>query len=158
MSRRNWNRIVPTSLPQAFRLGKDYASEKRNLSVERIAELMAITDDSLYKYQATGRMPATLIPVYENVCGVNFVSRYLAASSGNLVIPVPTGRTVAPVDVRELQTVLNDAVGAILDFAVGRRQADETLAAIHAGMCALAWHHGNVERADQPDLEFTCKE
>lgn len=154
MARRDWKRVVPGSLVEALRLTKDFALERRRLSVERIAELLAVTPDVLYKWLSTGRMPAPLIPAYENICGINFVSRYLAASSGNLVIPVPTGRAVAPVDVQELQTVLNEAIGAILDFAVGRREADQTLAAIHAGMCALAWHHGNVEHASQPDLGF----
>jgi hypothetical protein len=154
MVRRDWKRVVPGTLPEALRLTKDFALERHRLSVERIAELMAITPDVLYKWLSTGRMPAPLIPAYEHVCGVNFVSRYLAASGGNLVVPVPTGRTVAPIDVQELQAVLNDAVGAILDFAAGRREAEATLAAIHGGMVALAWHHGNVQRAAQPDLEF----
>ncbi|MBO1856831.1 hypothetical protein J4G52_25155 [Burkholderia cenocepacia] len=154
MARRDWKRVVPGTLVEALRLCKDFALERRNLSVERIAELLAVTPDALYKYLSTGRMPASLIPMYEHVCGINFTSRYLAASSGNLVIPMPTGRAVQPIDVQGLQSVLNDAVGAILEFAVERRSAEETLAAIHNGMCALAWHHGNVERASQPDLEF----
>lgn len=154
MSRRAWKKVIPTSLLDAMRLTKDFARERRNLSVERVADLMGVTPDVLYKWLATGRMPAPLLLVYENVCGINFVSRYLAASSGNLVIPVPTGRAVAPIDVQELQTLLNTAVGAILDFAAGGREADDTLAAIHGAMCALAWHHGNVDRASQPDLEF----
>ncbi|RQZ65534.1 XRE family transcriptional regulator [Burkholderia glumae] len=158
MSRRDWKKVVPTSLPEAMRLTKDFARERRNLSVERIADLMGVTPDALYKWLGTGRIPAPLILVYENVCGINFVSRYLASSTGNLVIPIPTGRTVEPIDVQGLQTVLNDAVGAILDFAARKKKADETLSAIQAGMCALAWHHGNVDRTSQPDLEFTCNE
>jgi len=154
MSRRDWKKVIPTSLPEAMRLTKDFARERRNLSVERIADLMGVTPDALYKWLGTGRMPAPLVLVYENVCGVNFVSRYLAASTGNLVIPVPTGRAVSPVDVQELQSVLNAAVGAILDFAAQRLEADAALASIHSAMCALAWHHGNVERASQPDLDF----
>ncbi|WP_241020158.1 hypothetical protein [Burkholderia sp. Ac-20345] len=146
---------MPGSLLEAFRLCKDHAREERGLSVERIADLMALTADTVYKYLATGRMPGTLIPVYEHVCGVHYVSRFLAASSGYLVIPVPTGKGVSPADVQALQSVLNEAVGAILEFAAQRSDADKTLSAIHAGMCALAWHHGNVGRAAQPELELS---
>lgn len=154
MKRRNWNRVVPTTLIEAFRLDKDFACEKRNLSVERIAELVGISADLQYKHLATGRMPANLIPVYENVCGAHFVTRYLAASSGFLTISVPTGRLVQPTDVQELQRVLNDAVGAILAFIDHRMEAGAALAHIEAGMNALAWHHGNVEKHAEPELEL----
>lgn len=154
MARRDWKRVVPGSLLDAMRLTKDFARERRKLSVERIAELMGVTSDSLYKWLATGRMPANLVPVYENVCGVNFVSRHLAASSGYLVVPMPTGRALQATDIQELQMLLNTAVGAILAFADGNREATDTLAAIESGMGALAWHRCNVEKHQQPELEL----
>ena len=60
MSRRNWKRVTPNSLRDALRLCKDHALEKKNLSVERIADLMGITADVLYKWLSNGRMPAML--------------------------------------------------------------------------------------------------
>lgn len=151
---RNWKRIVPTTLIDAFRLCKDYAREKRNLSVERIAELMGVTADVLYKWLANGRMPAILIPVYELACGIDFVSRHLAVSGGRLVLDMPSGRHVKPTETYELQTALNDAVGAVLAFAAGSIQAEEALAIIDQGLGNLAWHRGNVAKADQPELEL----
>lgn len=53
------------SLLHALRLCKEWAQAKRHLSVERIADRMGTTHDSLYKWLATGRMPAILIPAYE---------------------------------------------------------------------------------------------
>ena len=49
---RNWKRIQPSSLRDALRLCKDHALEKKNYSVERIADLMGITADLLYKWLA----------------------------------------------------------------------------------------------------------
>ena len=51
------------SLVHALRLCKEWAQAKRHLSVERIADRMGTTHDSLYKWLATGRMPAILIPI-----------------------------------------------------------------------------------------------
>lgn len=155
---RHWKRISPASLLEAFRLCKDYARETKNLSVERIAELMGVTADALYKWLATGRMPAILIPVYEHVCGIDFVSRHLALSAGKLVVSMPTGRTVKALDVQELQALLNDAVGAILAFADGNADAGRTLAAIEASMAGLAWHRATVAKHCQPDFDFAAEE
>ena len=81
MMRRNWKRVHPSSLHDALRLCKDHALEKRNCSVERkrIAELMDVTADLLYKWLSNGRMPVSSVPAYEHICGINFVSRWLAA-------------------------------------------------------------------------------
>lgn len=154
MAVRNWKRLSPLSLLEAMRLCKDHAREKRSLSVERIAELMGVTPDALYKWLGTGRMPANLIPAYEHVCGINYVSRYLAVSAGKLVIDMPTGRAVQPCDTQELQTILNSAVGAILKFATGKVEAQEALAEIQAGMGCLGWHHHNITNSQQPELEL----
>ncbi|MDO8933608.1 MAG: hypothetical protein Q7U97_14535 [Rhodocyclaceae bacterium] len=145
---------MPASLIEAFRFCKDFAKEKRNLSVERIAELMGVTADALYKWLATGRMPANLIPAYEHICGIDFVSRHLAASSGRMVVDMPTGRLVHATDVQELQALLNDAVGAILAVAAGTSGIPEALADIEAGMGALAWHRSNIKKSGQPELEL----
>lgn len=154
--RHDWKRVVPTSLTEAFRLCKDYAKEARNLSVERIAELMGVTADSLYKWLATGRMPANLIPPYEHICGIGFVSRHLAASGGRMVVDMPTGRRVRATDVQELQALLTTAVGAILGVAAGTVGVAEALADIEAGMGALAWHRANIKKSDQPELELSA--
>ena len=149
-----WKHAAPTSLIEALRLCKDYAREKRQLSVERIAELMGVTADALYKWLATGRMPANLVPVYEHVCGCDYTSRYLAIAAGKIVLNMPTGRAVRPLDVQALQGALNAAVGAILGFAAGDIAAAAALAEIEDGLAGLAWHHGNIERHQQPELDL----
>lgn len=151
---RNWKRVYPSSVVEAMRLCKDHAQERRNLSVERIAELMGVTPDVLYKWLSTGRMPAVMIPVYEHACGISLVSRYLAASSGRLVIDIPTGRTANTESMQDLQQCLLDAVGKLFAYYKGEADAPQTVAATMAGLEQLAWHRHNVEQASTPQLDF----
>ncbi|QBP09832.1 hypothetical protein [Cupriavidus metallidurans] len=155
MTRRNWKRIQPTSLRQALELCKDFARERHNRSVERIAEQMGIADHwTVYKWLQTGRIPLVMVRPFEAACGIDFATRWLAASGGKLLIDIPTGRSVQATDVQELQSLLNTAVGAILAFADGTREAEQTLADIESGMGALAWHRGNIHKHTQPDLDL----
>lgn len=156
MSRRNWKRIHPTSLRQALELCKDHARERLNLSVEQIADRMGVPDHwTVYKWIQTGRIPANMIRPYEMACGIDFVTRWIAASAGCLLIEVPTGRAVTPTDIQALQELLNTAVGQLLQFHSGKAEAADALAAIQRGMEGLAWHKGNVEKHLQPEFEFT---
>jgi len=154
MSGKNWKRVQPTCITHALRLCKDYAKEVHNRSVERIADLIGVSADLLYKWLANGRMPVSLIPAFELACGIDFASRWLVTSGGKLVVAIPTGRTVKATDVQQLQELLNAAVGGILRFADGKAEAGEVLASINHAMSGLAWHHGNVEKHLQPELEF----
>ncbi len=158
MSRRNWKRIQPTSLRHALELCKDFAKERHNLSVERIAERMGLTDHwTVYKWIQTGRIPANMIRPYETACGIDYVTRWLAASSGRLLIDIPTGRKADAADMQALQELLNTAVGQLLQFYGGKAEAGDTLAAIQQAMEGLAWHRGNVQKHAQPELDFEEK-
>jgi thymidine phosphorylase len=119
---------------------------------------MGVTHDALYKWLATGKMPASLIPAYEMACGIDYVSRWLAISAGKLVIDIPTGKTAKPGDIQELQDILNSAMGNLIRFYSGRAQADETLAAIQSAMEGLALHRGNVAKHAHPELDFGGEE
>lgn len=150
--KRNWKAIQPNSLIDALRLAKDFARERHNLSVERIADLMAVTHHDLYKWLANGRMPSILIPAYEMACGCHFVSQWLALSAGKLVIDMPRGRASTAKDIHALQATLNQAIGQILAFAEQKTDVDTALGAIHGGMAGLAWHKSNIEKHNQPEL------
>jgi hypothetical protein len=155
MSRRNWKKLQPTSLRHALELCKEFARERHNLSVERIAERMGEADHwTLYKWLQNGRMPAVQIPVYEAACGIDYVTRWLAGASGKLLITIPTGRKLKASDVQELQMELHRAVGTLINFYQGDAKAEDTLSAIVNSMESLAWHKGNVEQHDQPQLEL----
>jgi hypothetical protein len=154
MTAKNWKRLHPTSLIHALRISKDYAREVNHRSVERIADLMAVTPDLLYKWLANGRMPAVLIPTFEHACGIDFVSRWLALSAGKLVVEIPTGRDLKECDLHQLQELLHAAVGKLMEFADGRGEAVPTLGALDSAMSGLAFHRGNVAKHAQPELEF----
>ena len=155
MRRRNWKRVSPRSLRHAMELCKDHAREVHNRSVERIAEVMGLSDHySLYKYFQTGRMPAVLIPAFEAACGIDFVSRWLATRGGRLVIQIPTGRALKETDIPELQQTLLDTVGSLMAFYRGDTDAEKTIADVNLGIQDLAWHRGNVQQHQQPQLEL----
>lgn len=155
MSRRNWKKVQPTSLRHALELCKDFARERHNLSVERIAERMGLEDHwGLYKWMQNGRMPAVLIPAYEGACGIDYVTRWFANRDGKLLIDVPTGRNLSSTDVSELQGLLHTAVGALLEFYQQKKPAEQTLADITNALESLAWHRGNVEQHNQPQLDL----
>jgi hypothetical protein len=155
---RKWKRLQPNSLLHALRLCKDYAREVRNLSVERIADRMSVSHDALYKWLATGRMPANLIPTYELVCGIPFVTRWQAATTGKLLVDMPSGKAASPEDIAELQEVLNGAVGNLIKFGLGKIEVEETQAALQNALEALAYHRGNVEKYAQPEFDFGGEE
>jgi hypothetical protein len=156
MTRRNWKRAQPSSLRQALEWSIDHARERHNLSVERIAERMGLESHwTLYKWVQTGRIPAVFIPAYEHVCGISLVSRWLAATTGKVLIDMPTGRSCTSQELQELQGVLHTAVGALFAFYDGTTDdIQQTLSAIQSGLESLAWHRGNVQQHQTPQLEL----
>ena len=153
MARRNWNREHPISLRHAMELCVQFAKEKQNQSVERIADLMGEASHyTLYKWMESGRMPAIKIRPFEHACGIDFVTRYLAHSNNKLILPMPTGRKAQHRDLVTLNLTANETVGMILRFQDGERTAEETITAITTLMEDLAHQRGNVKKHQQPDL------
>jgi len=155
MMKRNWKKVRPHSLLNALELCTEHARETKNASVQRIAEHMAEkTHHTIYKYLESGSMPLLKLRSFEHACGANFVTRWLAASAGLLVIDIPCGRQPRNDEVVDLQESLNDAVGALLAFYAGKLPAEDVLARITAGMEGLAFQRENVRKYAQPELEL----
>jgi len=154
MSKRNWKQVRPNSLVHALRLCKEFAQERKHLSVERIADTMGVSHDSLYKWLGTGRIPACLVPAYELVCGCNFASTWLAAGSDRIVIGLPKGRSSSGVDLVELNASFAQALKLLSDFYVGKVDERDTQEALKAHLEQVAWHHHNVASHANPELEF----
>ncbi len=155
---RNWKRLIPKSHTEALRLCKDYAKEKHNLSVERIADTMGVTADVLYKWLANGTMPLNRIRSYELACRCNYVSRYMAHGDGNLLIPIPSGKGLSDADMMELNQSFHGAMTLLAGFYKGGVDANETMDALVAHMQATGWHHANVHKHAQPELDFVDDE
>ena len=158
MSRRSWKHVRANNLVHALRLCKEYAQQRptKPLSVERIADLMGESVDSLYKWLANGRMPANLIPAYENVCGCHFVTDWYAAAAGRLVVPMPTGRSVTETDLLAVNSSCAAVLALLAPFYSDPTQADTAAAleALRTHLEQVAFHHHNVARYAAPELEF----
>lgn len=157
MTRRDWKRFRANSLVHALRLCKEFAQERRNLSVERIADRMGVTHDSLYKWLGTGRMPAILVPAYELACGCHYVTDWYAASAGRLVVPMPTGRAVSDADLLAMNSNFATALEMLKAFYADPASVDlkATSDALYAHLQQVAFHHHNVARYAAPELDFT---
>jgi len=156
MTRRVWKNVRATSLVHALRLCKEHAMDRRNLSVERIADLMGASHDSLYKWLGTGRMPANLVPAYEHACGCHFVTDWYAATAGRLVVPMPTGRAAAQAELLAVNSSCAAALELLTAFYADPAQGDAatTLQALRTHLEQVAYHHHNVARCAEPELGF----
>lgn len=151
---RNWKHVVPRSTLEALRLCKDYAKDRHNLSVERIADRMGISADLLYKWLSNGQMHASLIQTYEHICGAHFVSDHLAHSQNKLAVSIPSGRDLRDDDMLQMHQSFSDAMALLAGYYSGKASSDATLAALTAHMEATAWHRANVMTHINPQLEL----
>lgn len=157
MNRRNWKGYVPATLRDALAGCKDYAQQRHHLSVERIAERMGLEDHwALYKWISSGRMPLVNLHAYEHACGIDLVTRYLAATAGKLLVDIPTGRQAQPADMVELNTGFAQALQLLTDFYAGGPKAcpASTLEALRNHLEQVAYHQRNVASYTTPELEF----
>lgn len=157
MERRAASRAVPTSLKHALELCKAHARDVRNFSVERIADEMGVEAWTLYKWLNGSSMPLKNLRAFERVCGVNYVTQWLAMSDDKLLISIPIGRVPAQGEMLALQEAATTAVVELLAFYRRRTGAsmERTMAAIQTAMEKLAWHRGNVTKSRQPELDFS---
>lgn len=155
MTRRNWKALQPTSLRNAMELCKDHAREKLNKSVERIAEDMGLPDHwALYKWLQNGRMPLVLVRPYELACGIDYVTRWMAASNGRLLVDIATGRKLIHADIVELHEHFATALKLLTEYYAKPGDPSAALAALTTHMEHVAWHRQNVAQHVNPQLEF----
>lgn len=156
---RNWKRLQPTSLRHALELCKEHARERLNRSVERIADEMGITDHwTVYKWIQTGRIPANLIRPYEVACGIDYVTRWVAASAGKMLVDIPTGRRLEGADVIALHNGFGAALQLLTDFYAAKAQPDAVIAALTTHLQDVAWHRANVAQFATPELDLALSE
>ncbi|WP_036203965.1 hypothetical protein [Marinobacter sp. MCTG268] len=153
MARRIWKHERPISLPHGMEMNVHHAKVKGNKGVDRIADLMGMPSHfTLYKYMESGRMPAILIPAFENACGAHFVTQYLASSSNRMLVEIPTGRRVNHKELNEVSAYTNQVMGMLIDFYEGRCEQAEVAGALTTLIEDLAYQRGNVAKYQQPEL------
>lgn len=152
---RFWKRCTPSSLRAAVDGSIDFAHEAHNLSMDRLAERLRLGSTSaLYKRLEALNLKITEVKAFEHACGIDLLTRYFVASSGRIVIEIPTGRAASAADIQALQSALHEAVGALIQFYAGQTATEETMQAVTAAMADLAAHRINVSKYSQPELEL----
>lgn len=155
MAKRNWKNIYPNSLRQATELCTQYALDKHNKSIERIAEEMGIASHwTLYKWLESGRMPLVSVRPFEIACGIDFVTTYLAHSCNRLALDIPTGRKSSHREVSELNLFMNQAIQQLYEYEDGQKDASDVIEILTQLMEDLAHQRGNLEKSKQPELEL----
>ena len=155
MSRRSWKTAQPRDLRDAMDLCIEYAREKHNRSIDTIADLMGLsTKWTLYKWIESASLPARMIKPFQHACGIDFITRWYVLSEGKLLIDIPRGRKATATDIQTLQTATHDAIGALMSFYEEKADAETTLAKLQIALERMAWHKGNVEKFQQPELPF----
>lgn len=158
MPNRNWKH-PPQSLQEAIEACIEHALRKHRITIERIAADMGLANKwILYKWIESGRLPAVLIRPFELACRCNYVTRWLAHASHHLMIDIPTGRLPASSDLQKVSIATNDAIGALFNFAAGKVEAADVIAAITVSLEQLAYQRENVARVSQPELELEGSE
>lgn len=158
MSRTTLLKRTPVSIPHAIELCLEYARQKHNFSVDRVADGMGLANKwVIYKWMESGRLPALMIRPLELTCGVDFVTRYLSHSAHKLLIDIPSGRRVKAVEINQLQAWFAESVGLLLAFYEGAADQAETMSSLTQLLEGVAWHHKNIEQQTQPQLEFEEK-
>ncbi|WP_197722094.1 hypothetical protein [Sulfuriflexus mobilis] len=147
-----WKRLQPSNLRDAMRLCNEYARYFNRLTVPAIAELMDVTESVLYKWLSNGHMPASKIPAYENICGIDYVTQYLAIRSHKLLIDIPTGKAAEALDINELQLIIARGMGLLMRFYTDGSNVEETAEALTQIMGGVAYHRENIQR--QPELDM----
>lgn len=155
MGRRNWKKLAPTSLRHAIELCLEYAREKKNLSVDRVADLMGLSNKwTLYKWMENGRMPSILIRPFEHACGCSYMTQYIATSAHKLLVDIPSGKRAEDMELLNLQTGFNEAVNLLAQFYQGDAQAERTIGALTRVLAEIAGHRANVSKAITPELRL----
>lgn len=140
------------SFGEATQLCLEFAMRKHNRGTKRVADLMGVKLDTLYKYLAEDRMPIGLVSAFENACGVTYVTEYMCAQAHLLAVEMPAGRKLTPTDVMQLQKHFSEVAALLISFHENAVEGDETAAALTCLMGELGWHRANVERCIQPEL------
>lgn len=153
--RRNWKRATPTSLTNAMQLCIDYARDRHNLSVERIADSMGLSSvNTLYKWIGSGRMPSNMIRPFELACRCPYVyvTQHIASSAHKLVCDMPKVKASPSEDILALQESFSTAVSTLAKYYRDGSSPDETLAQLTQLMTDVASHRQRVEDHAEPEL------
>ena len=137
---------------------KDYAKDKHNMSVERIADEIGLTAGRLYQHLENGDMPFNRVRSFQRACRCNFVTQYMANGDDCILIKMPKGKNLADGQMLQLQGSFNRALSELTEFYTHHQNAEAVSAALTEHLSTTAWHRANVEKHLQPELDFSGEE
>ena len=148
-----WKKLRPSTVKEAIRLNKEYARKFKRLTVPAIAELMGVSEDLLYKWCSIGSIPAHKIPMFEHLCGIDFLTQYYAARTGKLLIDIPTGNGISEIELAELQQLNAETMTLLIRSYKNGEDIEKTTASLTQLIAGFAYHRENI--STQPELEFS---
>jgi len=150
MRRLSWKKLYPRSLSHALQLCKELAAQK-NMNVERMADQLGSTPDTLYKWLSSGKMPLNQLIRFESV-SAPLVTQYLANSHGYLLVPMPSGKKADQLQMGELTIFTNEVLIALTKCYEGQEAPEATSDKLMRLIEELAFQKGEVEHHRQPML------
>ncbi|MBB4867202.1 hypothetical protein HNP46_006113 [Pseudomonas nitritireducens] len=126
------------------------AKANRQMSAERVADVLGVNVWRLYKWLETGRLPISYIPAFERACGAHYVTEALAKANHAVVADFPAGRRPSAAEFHAVQVKLLAATGALVDLEMGKASAEEADEAIWAALQALSSQMLNVKSMADP--------
>jgi hypothetical protein len=145
---------LATSLDEAIQMCADYAAEKLRRPPKVLADLMGVPLSTVYRWLADSSMPLNRLRQFEAFCGCGYISEYLCAASGKIVINVPIGRGASVTTLAEAQTNSAHAFALLAKFYEKRASAEETVEALSITLSDLAYQRQNVAKHAEPELGF----
>jgi hypothetical protein len=151
LNRKHGKRLAH-SFGEATQMCLDHSVKRHNRGSKRVADLIGVKLDTLYKWLSEDRMPMNMIGPFENACGVTYVTEYMCAQAHLLAVEMPTGRKLTQTDIMELQRSFSDAISLLIGFQQSSVESSQASCALTGLMGEIGWHRANVERHSQPDL------
>lgn len=99
-------------------------------------------------------MPANRIPQFEHICGIHFVTEYLAGHAHRIMVDIPTGKPASALDTNALQMRCVEALASLMHCYRGEVKSDDTEALLSNAISGLVWHRENVRRTEMPELSL----
>jgi len=150
-----WRKRTPRSVYEAAEWVGEYGRQHKQMSRERLCDHFGNELSTTGKWISQANMPLKKIINFEQLCGINFVTQYLAQAQGYLLVKVPSGRKAEHTELAELQIFMTEVSALLIKTYDGRANDEETINALKKLMQDLAFHERNVSVVNQPQHELS---
>lgn len=154
MAARKWKPMRPAhSIGHATEMDLAHALKNYNRSIKTVAGLMGTKLDTFYKQLAEDRIPVCAVAAFGHACGSHYLTDFLSAQAGRLVVGMPTGRAT-PLNLAELQVFQSEVLALLMRCYERKADPRETADALTALLGEIAFQRENVLRLDAPELDL----